>query len=405
LEAVCGPIERHRFASGESVLDWTVPDEWTVSDAWVKDSRGQTVISLADSNLHLVSYSAPVHTRMPLSALQRHLHSLPEQPDAIPYRTSYYHRSWGFCIADRARRELADGEYEVLVDSRLQPGHLEVGEVTVPGASDREVLISTYCCHPSMANNELSGPVVTAALARMLREREQPPRFTYRFLFGPETIGSIAYLSRFGERLRRRLDAGLIVTCVGADAPFTYRRSRRGGTLIDRAVAHVLGHSDWSADVIDFYPPRSDERQYCSPGFDLPVGCLSRGGFDDWPEYHTSLDDLTFITPDALGESFELNRRIIAALESNETFRATVLDGEPQLGRRGLYPATGGGWNSESDRSALEDMMFLLNFCDGGPDLLAAAERSNRPIAALRATVDELRRHDLLRVVDRETPE
>jgi aminopeptidase-like protein len=396
LERVCGPMKWHRFASGADVLDWTVPEEWEIRDAWIRAPDGRIVVDLAASNLHVVGYSVPVHRRMPLDELQQHLHSLPDQPGAIPYRTSYYQRAWGFCLADRVRRELPEGEYEVLIDAELKPGHVELAEVTVPGRSDAEVLFSTYCCHPSMANNELSGPVVVAHLARMLRRRADPPRLTYRFLFAPETIGAISYLSRFGQRLVDNLAAGYVITCVGAPAPFSYRCSRRGDTLADRLAEHALAHGSQPADVIDFYPPRSDERQYCSPGFDLPFGCISRAGFDDWPEYHTSLDDLSFVTATALGESFELCRRLIDGLEADETFCGTVLHGEPQLSRRGLYPTTGGAWNREASRVRLEDMMFLLNFCDGESDLLAAAERSGRPIWELRAVADMLLANDLL---------
>jgi aminopeptidase-like protein len=400
LERVCGPMERHRFATGERVFDWTIPREWAIRDAFIRDPDGRTVVTLADSNLHVVSYSVPVHRRLTLAELQQHLHSLPDQPDAIPYRTSYYDESWGFCLTERQRRSLMPGEYEVLIDSELAPGNLELGEITVPGRSAAEVLLTTYCCHPSMANNELSGPVVLAALARMLRERDEPPRLTYRFVFAPETIGAIAYLSRFGERLLERLIAGYVVTCVGSPGALTYKRSRRGDSLADRAAEHVLEHSEWPYRVIDFYPPRSDERQYCSPGFNLPVGSLMRAEYDEWPEYHTSLDDLSYVTPAALSESFHAYRRILEALEANETLAVTVSRCEPQLGRRGLYPKTGGGWQGEEHRVQLEDMMFLLNYCDGEPDLLAAAERCQRPIWELGPVAETLVQHELLRPVN-----
>jgi aminopeptidase-like protein len=404
LERVAGPMERHRFATGTRVCDWTIPREWRIRDAWIRDPAGNRVVSLADSNLHVVSHSIPVHRRISLSELQQHLHSLPGQPDAIPYRTSYYDESWGFCLSDRRRRELIPGEYEVLIDSELVDGRVELGEIVVPGRSTEEILFSTYCCHPSMANNELSGPVVVAALARMLRELEQPPRLTYRFLFVPETIGSIAYLSRFGERLMERLRAGYVITCVGSPQPLTYKNSRRGGTLADRVALHVLEHTEPAHRQMDYYPPRSDERQYCSPGFNLPVGVLMRGWYDEWPEYHTSLDDLSFVTAQSLGASFEACRRMIDALEANETLTPAVPFGEPQLARRGLYPRTGGGWQFEQQRRQLEDMMFLLHFCDGEADLLAAAERSGRSIAALHETADRLVAEGLLHSAADGTP-
>jgi aminopeptidase-like protein len=394
LEDTSGPMQRHTFATGEEVFDWTIPDEWTIRDAWIKDSGGRTVVSLADSNLHVVGYSAPVRARLPLDELQQHLHSLPEQPDAIPYRTSYYKRSWGFCLTERQRQTLPAGEYEVLIDADLAPGNLELGEVTIEGESNAEVLLSTYCCHPSLANNELSGPVITAHLARRLRARASRPRLTYRCLFVPETIGAIAYLARFGDRLKEHLVAGYVVTCAGDPGPFTYKRSRRGATLADRAAEHALRHSGAEHTVHDFTATGSDERQYCSPGFNLPVGSLMRSMYGTYPEYHTSLDDLSFITAEALGETLELYELTIDALEAAETLENTMPFGEPQLGRRGLYPNTGG-----ANASVVRDTMNVLNFCDGTDDLLAVADRAGRPVWELRDVAAPLREHGLLRSV------
>jgi aminopeptidase-like protein len=394
LEEVTGPAERHRFATGERVFDWTIPPEWTIRDAWIDGPTGDRIVSLEQSTLHVVSYSVPVHRRLSLEELQPHLHSLPDQPDAIPYRTSYYRRDWGFCLPDAQRGELPSGEYEVMIDAELAPGQVELAEVVLPGTEPAEILFSAYCCHPAMANNELSGPVMSAHLAALLRERAGPRRFTYRFLFAPETIGAIAYLSRFGERLKQRLAAGYVVTCVGDPGAFTYKRSRRGDCLADRAAEHCLMHSGREWRARDFFATGSDERQYCSPGFDLPVGSLMRSMYGTYPEYHTSLDDLTLITPQALGESLELYYRIVEALEANETFEATAPWGEPNLGSRGLYPTTGGAAHREQ---RLADMMHVLNFCDGGPDLLAVADRAGRPIAALAEIADRLCEHGLLR--------
>jgi aminopeptidase-like protein len=398
LEGVTGPMQRHAFATGERVHDWEIPREWTLRDAWIKGPDGATVVALDDSNLHVVGYSTPVHARMGLAELDEHLHSLPQQPAAIPYRTSYYAERWGFCLTDEQRSALPEGEYEVLVDADLEPGAVELGEVVVEGSGAGEVLLWTYCCHPSMANNELSGPVVAAHLAALLRARDTPPRHTYRIVFGPETIGAIAYLSRFGERLSERLVAGYVLTCLGDPGPFTYKRSRRGDSLADRAAEHVLAHLDAPHGVLDFEPVGSDERQFCSPGYDLPVGSLMRTMYGVYPEYHTSLDDLSFITPRALGETLDAYVRIVDALEANETLIGTVLFGEPQLGRRGLYPSTGGP-SAALSAGRQRDMMFLLSFCDGRRDLLAAAEASGRPIAELAATAALLREHDLLRPV------
>jgi aminopeptidase-like protein len=395
LEQVTGPLTRHRIATGERVLDWEVPREWELREAWIRDPDGRIVVDARGCNLHVVSHSVPVRARLPLVELQEHLHSLPALPEAIPYRTSYYHESWGFCLADEVRRALPDGEYEVCIDAELRPGHIELAEAVVPGRQAEEVLFSTYCCHPSMANNELSGPVVVTHLARALRERARP-RLTYRFLFVPETIGSIAYLDRFGQRLHERLVAGWVVTCCGDPGDFTFKRSRRGDTLADRVTRHVLAHGDAPHREVDFYPAGSDERQYSSPGYDLPVASLMRTMYNAYPEYHTSLDDLSLITPQALAGTLAAYLRIVETLEVNETLQVTVPYGEPNLGRRGLYGQTGGAW---IDDRGHQDMMFLLNFCDGGPDLLAAAERCRRPIGKLAEVARVLKEHGLLRTV------
>jgi aminopeptidase-like protein len=392
LEEVAGtPMERHRWASGEQVFDWTIPDEWAIRAAWVRDPSGAKVVDFADSNLHVLGYSEPVRRRVSLEELQRHLHSIPELPQAIPYVTSYYRRRWGFCLQHERRERLVPGEYDVCVDADLGPGHVEVGEVTLPGALPDEVLFSTYVCHPSLANNELSGPVIAAHLARALRDR--PRRFTYRILFLPETIGSIAYLHRFGDRLRERLRAGYVITYAGDPGPFTYKRSRRGDSLADRAAEHVLRASGAPHEVVDFFPTGSDERQFCSPGFNLPVGSLMRTMYGRYPEYHTSLDDLSFVTPDALGGTLEMYLAIVDALEANETLATTVPHCEPQLGKRGLYPTLGGPREIEQ---GVSDMMWLLNLCDGTTDLLAVAERAGRPVAALAPVAARLKDGGLL---------
>jgi aminopeptidase-like protein len=389
LAETAGPMEIHRWATGEQVLDWTIPDEWAIREAWIRGLGGERVVDVADHTLHVLGYSEPVRRVMRLDELQPHLHSLPDLPEAIPYVTSYYRRRWGFCLAHSVRERLVDGEYEVCIDSDLGPGHLEVGEVVIEGG-DEEVLFSTYCCHPSMANNELSGPVIAAHLAAAVRALPAR-RYTYRFLFLPETIGSIAYLARFGDRLRERLAAGYVITCAGDPGPFTYKRSRRGDSLADRVAEHVL--AGVAHRVVDFFPTGSDERQFCSPGFDLPVGSLMRTMYATYPEYHTSLDDLSFVTAEALGGSLAMYRAIVAALEANETLTATAPYGEPQLGKRGLYPSMGGP--REVDQ-ALTDMMWLLNLCDGTRDLLAVAERAARPLSALAPVAARLVQGGLL---------
>ena len=396
LERVTGPMQRHTFATGERVHDWTIPREWVIRDAWIRDPEGREIVSFEDSNLHVVSHSRGVHERISLAELQEHLFSLPELPDAIPYRTTYYRDWWGFCMSERQRATLADGEYEVMIDAELVPGELLVGEIVIAGTGPSEVLLSTYVCHPSMANNELSGPVVASQLVRTLQRWPADLRHTYRILFLPETIGSIAYLARFGERLRERLAAGYVVTCVGAPVAFNYHRSRRGDTLADRAARVVLAHCGLDYEENDFYPAGSDERQYCSPGYDLPVGLLMRASPATFPQYHSSLDDLELVTAQALQESYDVYHQIICGLEANERFEVTVSHCEPYLSGRGLYPTTGAARVVEQERA---DMMFLLNYLDGRPDLLTAAERIGRPIGALRAIVDRLVEHDLLRRV------
>jgi len=297
--------------------------------------------------------------------------------------TSYYRRRWGFCLSHDARERLVDGSYTVHIDADLGPGHVEVGEVVVEGG-EQEVLFSTYCCHPSMANNELSGPVIAAHLAAAVRARPER-RYTYRFLFLPETIGSICYLARFGDRLRERLAAGYVITCAGDRGALTYKRSRRGDSLADRVAEHVLRGSEHQ--VLDFFPLGSDERQFCSPGFNLPVGSLMRTRYGTYPEYHTSLDDLSFITPEALGDTLEKYVAIVGALEANDTLASAEPYGEPQLGKRGLYPTLGG---PRAVEQAVSDMMWLLNLCDGTQDLVAVAERAGRPLAELAPIAERL---------------
>jgi aminopeptidase-like protein len=392
LEEVAGtPMERHRWATGEQVFDWTIPDEWAIRDAWVRDPSGATVVDFADSNLHVLGYSEPVRRRVPLEELQGHLHSIPDLPHAIPYVTSYYRRRWGFCLPHERRERLVPGDYEVCIDADLGPGDLEVGEVTLPGALPDEVLFSTYVCHPSLANNELSGPVIAAHLARALRDR--PRRLTYRILFLPETIGSIAYLHRFGDRLLERLRAGYVITCAGDPGPFTYKRSRRGDSLADRAAEHVLRASGAPHEVVDFFPTGSDERQFCSPGFNLPVGSLMRTMYGRYPEYHTSLDDLSFVTPEALAGTLEMYLAIVDALEANETLATTVPYGEPQLGKRGLYGSTGGQSHTQEEQMA---MLWVLNLADGRHSLLDTAERAALPFELVERVAERLRLAGLL---------
>ena len=370
--------------SGARAFDWTVPDEWTLREAYVADEAGRRVIDLADSNLHVVGYSEPVDAWMDLEALQAHLHSLPEQPTAIPYVTSYYKRRWGFCLSHQARQALAPGRYRAVIDADLAPGVLNYGELILPGETADEVLISTYVCHPSMANNELSGPVVTTALARWIAALPRR-RLTYRILFLPETLGAIVYLARHLPQMQARTVAGFVMTCMGDERGWSFMPSRRGDTLADRAALHVLGHAAPGFKAWSFLDRGSDERQYCSPLVDLPVVSIMRSKYGDYPEYHTSLDDLTLVTQAGLEGSLGVMRRCVAALEANRTYVAAQ-PCEPQLGPRGLYPTL----STRDSALQVRAMMNLLAHADGETDLLAIADRIGEPIETCVALAERL---------------
>jgi aminopeptidase-like protein len=393
------PTERLEFFTGQKVFDWTVPEEWNVRDAYLVDPNGVKRASFKANNLHLLNYSIPFAGTLTLEELRPHLYSLPEQPDAIPYLTTYYKKRWGFCLTDRELRALPEGNYRVVVDTELKPGRVEVGEAVLPGETEEEILFSTYLCHPSLANNELSGPLVTAFLYEFVA-RLPRRRYSYRFVVVPETIGSICYLTVRGAHLKRHLVAGYVVTCVGDGGKFTFKKSRRGNSPADRAARVVL-RDGGPHEIIDFDPYEgSDERQYCSPGFDLPIGSLMRTRYARYPEYHTSLDNQDFIRFDALAGSVEAYKAVVAALEANVTWLNTVLCGEPQLGPRGLFSNLGGQKTLVARDRA---MFWLLNLADGLHDLLSIAERSGQPIEALIAVAAELAAAGLLEVVKNET--
>jgi aminopeptidase-like protein len=380
----------HEIPSGTACFDWSVPREWRVGEAWVMNAAGEKIIDFARHNLHLVGYSTPVDAVMSLEELQSHLYSLPAQPEAIPYVTSYYTERWGFCLSQRQRDGLVPGQYRVHIDSELFEGSLTYGELLIPGETDREILLSTYVCHPSMANNELSGPCVTTWLARWLLE--QPARrYGYRILFLPETIGSICYLSRHLEELRARVAAGFVVTCVGDERAYSYLPSRGGDSLADQVVLHVLSHTEPGFIRYSYLDRGSDERQYCSPGVDLPVCSLMRSKYAAYPEYHTSLDDLELVTPSGLEGGYMALRRVVECLELNCLPRATV-PCEPQLGKRGLYPSLS---TRESGLQA-RDMMNLLAYADGHRSLLEIADVIQVPMWKLFPLARQLAGHGLL---------
>ena len=382
------PVRLTEVPSGTQVFDWTVPKEWNVRDAWIADPTGRRVVDFRVSNLHVVSYSVPVRKRFALAQLRSRLHSLPAQPDLIPYRTSYYVEDWGFCLAHRALEAMTEGEYDVCIDSTLAPGHLTYGECVLPGESDDEVLISVHSCHPSLANDNLAGMAVAVWLARQLSA--MPRRHSFRFLFIPGTIGSITWLAR-NEPLVSRIRHGLVLSCLGDPGPSSYKRSRRGDAVIDRAAAHVLRHGG-AHQLFDFVPYGYDERQYCSPGFNLPVGCLTRSPNGQYPEYHTSADDPDFVRPEALEDSLAKVLAIVEILEHDRTFKNRQPKCEPQLGRRGLYRHTGGVSLPGFEMA----LLWVLNLSDGNHSLLEIAERSGMPFAAIRQAADALTGVDLL---------
>lgn len=364
------PIDIHEVPSNTPVFDWMVPKEWNIRDAWVVGPNGKKIIDFKDHNLHILQYSTPVHQVLGLEELKKHLFTLPDKPDLIPYRTSYYQENWGFCMAHNQYLELPDGDYEVYIDSSLEAGSLTYGEFYIPGASEEEVLFSAHICHPSLANDNLSGISLLTFLAKLLQEQKN--RYSYRFLFIPGTIGSITWLAR-NEQKVKRIKHGLVVSLVGDAGGFTFKKSRRGDSEIDQVVSYVLKNSGYPCEVIDFFPYGYDERQFCSPGFNLPVGNLTRSPFGSYPEYHTSGDNLQLIQPTFLQASFDVYLEIVEILEQNLYFQNLYPKCEPQLGKRGLYAAIGG----DSDQKELQmAMLWLLNFADGKNSMLDIAEKS-----------------------------
>ena len=387
------PLERMEIPTGTQVFDWTVPKEWVVREAYIVSPSGDRIMDIRDNNLHLMNYSIPFQGRLSRNELDTHLHSLPNQPEAIPYITSYYEPRWGFCLSQHQRDTLPNGEYQVYVDTELIDGSMTMSHAILPGQESDEVLISTYTCHPSLANNELSGPLVAAFLYRYLASLPER-RLTYRFVFAPETIGAIAYLSKFGEELMSNVVAGYIVTCIGDPGSFTYKRSRRGSSLADRAAEHVLkrDYSD-NHSVVDFFPLGSDERQYCSPGFNLPIGSIMRTMYGAYSGYHTSEDNREFISFDAMAESVHLYGQVCTTLDVNKTYRNLVPYCEPNLGKRDLYSTLGAVIGKGDYVGAI---LWLLNLSDGDHDLITIAERSGVDISQLSDRAADCLKHELL---------
>jgi aminopeptidase-like protein len=394
LKTLLPSLEMHEVPSGTRALDWTVPDEWNIRDAYIADLDGRRLVDFQESNLHVVGYSEPVDRLMDRDELEPHLHSLADQPDAIPYVTSYYKRTWGFCLTQEHRERLGAGPFRVRIDSTLAPGSLTYADVVIPGESADEVLLSTYMCHPSMANNELSGPVVTVALGRWLAALPTR-RFTYRLVFAPETIGAIVYLSRHLDHLRERVRAGWVLTCIGDDRAYSYVPSRLGGTLADRVSRCVLDESAPGWVGYTFLERGSDERQWCSPGADLPVCSVMRSKYGTFPEYHTSLDGLDFVTPAGLQGGLDVMRRCVELIESNRRWQS-VLPGEPQLGPRGLYPTTSYKGSATDTRM----MMNVLAYCDGDHDVVRLAERTGASTSTVVAILERLATSGVIQPLD-----
>jgi aminopeptidase-like protein len=384
------PISIQEVPSGTEVFDWTIPKEWNIRDAYVKGPSGKKVIDYAQHNLHVLQYSVPVRLRMPLQELKHHLYSLPDHPEWIPYRTSYYKENWGFCLSQKQLESLEEGEYEVVIDASLEDGHLTYGEYRIQGKSDEEVLLSCHCCHPSLCNDNLSGIALTSRLAEMLKGLSL--RYSYRFLFIPGAIGSITWLSK-NEEVAARIKHGLVVNGVGDAGRFHYKKSRRGDAEIDRVVQHVLKHSGHPYQVTEFSPYGYDERQYCSPGFNLPVGSLTRTPHGSYPQYHTSADNLEFVSADALADSLSIYLEVVRVLENNRRYLNLNPKCEVRLGKRGLYRTVGGEIHQPLNEFAT---LWVLNLSDGQYSLLDIAERANISFCIIHEVAEKLVSHGLL---------
>lgn len=385
------PLKTKEIESGTRVFDWIVPDEWNITDAWLKDPQGKTIVDFKNHNLHILNYSEPFRGKVSLQELKSHLYTLPDQPELIPYRTSYYEKKWGFCMAHKQYEELEDGEYEVMIDSTLRPGSLTTGELYIPGRSKDEILFSTHTCHPSLANDNVSGMTVLTYLADHLLKQPQQ-RYSYRFIFIPGTIGSITWLA-LNESELGNIKGGLVASLLGDAGPFHYKKSRQGDELIDQIVPLVLSESEEAHQILDFIPYGYDERQYCSPGINLAMGCLTRSTFGSFPEYHTSADDLKFIAAGHLQQSLSIYLRVVNVFENNLKLINVNPKCEPQLGRRGLYAAIGGESNKNEWQMA---MLWLLNLSDGRHSTLDIAKRSTLPFELLARASQVLMTHGLL---------
>lgn len=383
------PLKIHEVPTGTKVFDWEVPKEWNIKSAYIENENGERIIDFKESNLHVMGYSIPVDKVVTLEELQQHLYSLEELPNAIPYITSYYSENWGFCLEHEKRQNLKEGNYHVIIDSSLEDGSLTYGECIIPGESDEEIFLSTYICHPSMANNELSGPVLATELAAWIALK--PRKYTYRFVFIPETIGSITYLSKNLDKMKENIIAGFNITCAGDDGPYSFLASRDADTLADKVAKNVLHftHPDYLS--YSFLERGSDERQYCSPGVDLPVVSIMRSKYATFPEYHTSLDNLDFVSPTGLAGAFNVYQNCLEVLEHNVVYKMTCLC-EPQLGQRGLYPSI----STLDSALMLKDMRNLIAYTDGTNDLIDISNIINTSVLNLLPIVRKLLKNELI---------
>ncbi len=388
------PLQLTEVPTGTKVFDWEIPKEWNIRDAYIVTPSGKKICEFKKNNLHILNYSAPFNGKVDYDELKKHLYSLPDQPDAIPYMTSYYKEDWGFCISHKELLQLeTSGEYEVVIESSLMNGNLTYGEAVLKGKTDQEVIFSSYLCHPSMANNELSGPLALAALYRRLSSMKER-KYTYRFILAPETIGVIAYLAKMGEHLRKNVVAGYVLTCCGDSGSFTFKRSRKGNSLADRVAVHALKQSGVNATILDFSIGGSDERQYCSAGFNLPVGSLMRTPYKQYKEYHTSLDNKSFISFTALSETVSMYETIARILEVNDRYKTTMPWCEPQLGKRGLYPDKGGHLQTGFDFT--RNLLHILSNADGESELIDVADKKGVSALEFIEVIEACRKSGLL---------
>lgn len=379
--------------SGTECFDWNVPPEWNVKEAWIKNEKGEKIVDFSVNNLHILGYSIPFKGTLSFDELKEYLYTLPDQPELIPYLCSYYKERWGFCLSHEQFLSLDTSEnYEVFIDSKLDDkGSMTIAEAVIPGKSKKEILLSTYICHPSMANNELSGPLVASFIYKQLKDRKDL-KYTYRFLFVPETIGAIYALSVYGDHWKQNMHAGFVLTCVGDPGNFTYKKSRRGDSIADRAALTILNQTEEDFNLVEFFPNGSDERQYCSPGFNLPMGSVMRTMYAVYPEYHTSADNKEFISFDAMEGTVNKYLEVLELIERNEKYINTMPYGEPQLGKRGLYPT----FTQTGNNNYVRTMMWILNLADGEYDLIAISERSKFPVKDMFPIIDKLVENGIL---------